>query len=535
MRRRAFLGAGLTVSAASVVGCGTRDRGAGYQSDYVGEHADNVVHILPTASHDRILVKVSLRDVPGRAPTLLVDGVAADATQTDAGGKFYAFDAAGLGPDRAYQLELEADGEHQTEPWALRTLPAPDAEPRSVRILVYTCAGGHDLFVGTQLPTAVRRRLLTRAASFEPDVVIANGDHVYWDLTLGASAAFLGNSPAAIAFAGRFDRSMPVLGTDNEAVLLAAVDNQVAELYGTLFRGTPVFFVRDDHDYFDNDVYEPGAGGEPRMTFPPDDFARQLARATQWLYYPEFLPDPGRPLQLPGAGAGDRPPGINESFGTLRYGRLLESLLYDCKGFMTLDGDDARAVPAIVEQWLLARMAAPEVRHVVNVPSTPPGYTAGKFAEWYPDVLADDQLVVDQNKPGWRPGWLAQHDRLLAAASAMPRVPLFLAGDIHSHAELSILRSGATDLSSNPVQVVVAGTPGATQLSWPSLVRGVRAQAPLGLTVQEGLAPLEENGFNLVDVETDRITIRSFRYDGESEDPAVIDDLEPFRETVLRR
>ena len=32
------------------------------------------------------------------------------------------------------------------------------------------------------LPTAMRNRLLRRALAFEPDAVVANGDHVYWDL-----------------------------------------------------------------------------------------------------------------------------------------------------------------------------------------------------------------------------------------------------------------------------------------------------------------------------------------------------------------
>ena len=28
--------------------------------------------------------------------------------------------------------------------------------------------------------------------------------------------------------------------------------------------------------------------------------------------------------------------------------------------------------------------------HLVHVPSNPPGWSAGKWGEWYPDVLGDD-------------------------------------------------------------------------------------------------------------------------------------------------
>ena len=53
-----------------------------------------------------------------------------------------------------------------------------------------------------------------------------------------------------------------------------------------------------------------------------------LARATQLMYYPEFLPDAARPRGLPWSSAADRPDGVSETFGTIRYGRLAEILLY---------------------------------------------------------------------------------------------------------------------------------------------------------------------------------------------------------------
>jgi len=496
---------------------------------------ENVVHLLPTSSSDRIFLKASFLEPLESAPELRVDGGIVAGIRTDADGYFYAFDATGLAPARSYQLELRAGRSLLAEPWALRTLPAPDASPARLRILAFTCAGGHDV-LGFQLPTSIRRRLLRRALSFSPDIAIANGDHVYWDLVHGIGANFLGGSDTAVEFAGAFDRNVPVLGTDNEEVLRRAVDNQIAELYGTLFRSVPTFFLRDDHDYFENDEFREGEAGEPdRFSFPPDAFSLELARATQWLYYPELLGDVHLPTSLPGTNAADRPPEVSEAFGSLRYGRLFEGLMYDCKGFLRHGGDAATLIPTEVEAWLMSRMRQSDATHVVNLPTNPPAYTAGKYAEWYPDVLEGDQLTTELPKPGWQEGWLAQHDRILAAASAMDRLALFVSGDIHSHAEARILRTGEVDLSENPVISVITGTPGATGAGWPSGFRGTRAMPSGVLEVEEGLEAIEENGFNLIDVEPERITVRTFRWDGETEDPATIDSLEPFRTSVFER
>ena len=72
-------------------------------------------------------------------------------------------------------------------------------------------------------------------------------------------------------------------------------------------------------------------------SFPIPWFQLQLARATQQLYYPEFLPDAQRPSGLPWSSASDRGD-LSESFGTLRYGNLAEVLLYDVRRTMSLGG-----------------------------------------------------------------------------------------------------------------------------------------------------------------------------------------------------
>ena len=119
-----------------------------------------------------------------------------------------------------------------------------------------------------------------------------------------------------------------------------SLQNCQLPVYGTDFRSTPVFFLQDDHDYFDNDE-----ATDEAVTFPPSHFMLQLARATQNIYYPEFLPDPMRPLGLASASAADRPARVSESFGTLRYGRLAEVLMYDCRRHMTMHGPSAVFVP----------------------------------------------------------------------------------------------------------------------------------------------------------------------------------------------
>src|SRR5262249_48784830 len=288
-------------------------------------------------------------------------------------------------------LSLVGDaGRALSEPWPLRTFPSSDTMPERLRVLIYTCAGGHDALTPIKgktrfLPAAVRRHLLMRGLSFNPDALIANGDHVYWDLEAPRASKILGASAEAIAYAGKFDSRLPVLGTGNEQFLKRAAGPQIAPLYGTLCRSTPVFFVQDDHDYFDNDEAD-----DTIITFPPRHWMLNLARATQGQYFPEFLPDPNRPNGLPGASAPDRSNGVSEAFGRLRFGRLAEILLYDVRRSVTLAGPSAVFVDRDVEDWLKRRMAESDATHVVSVPSNPPGWSAGKWGEWYPDVLDAD-------------------------------------------------------------------------------------------------------------------------------------------------
>ncbi|MGH9659539.1 MAG: hypothetical protein ACRD96_13410, partial [Bryobacteraceae bacterium] len=264
-----------------------------------------VRHLLPAVSDERLLLKASFERAPSGAPVLQAGSRRATGVRMDTAGEFYSFDIAGLEPQRTYRLELlDSRGKPLCDPWPIASFPSPAAQPKRFRLLVYTCAGGHP---ATRNPDTggpywvsieARRKMLSTGLAYKPDAAIAIGDHVYWDLRSPVGSINLGDSPVARNLVGAFDRSQPALGTENERKLKLVVTPQVCDLYGTLFRSTPVFFVQDDHDYFENDE-----ATEQMVTFPPDDFMLRLARATQRLYYPEFLPDANRPPGLPSASA----------------------------------------------------------------------------------------------------------------------------------------------------------------------------------------------------------------------------------------
>ena len=217
------------------------------------------------------------------------------------------------------------------------------------------------------------------------------------------------DNPKALELVPAFDPNQAVLGTKNEDILKKAVGPQIIDLYGTACRSTPVFFFNDDHDYFENDE-----ANDALITFPPKPFQLELGRTVQRLYTPEFLPDENRPLDLPGSSAADRVKGASEAFGTLRFGKLAELLMYDCRRFLNLAGEKGQFIPESAEHWLNSRTASQEVKHTFHIPSTPFGWSAGKWGEWYPDLLGKDgQLHDDLNKPYWQKGWKLQHDRLL--------------------------------------------------------------------------------------------------------------------------
>ena len=538
--RRRFLAGGAGALGAAVFGHWPLDR---LQAEAAPPQAADwdmgwVRHLLPSVNDSRILLKASFERRLGAPPVLRVS--AADGTgielrvegrQTDTAGEFWQFQVTDLLPARRYRLALaENRGRALCDPWDITTFPARDASPERFRLLFFTCAGGPS---GTYegigqrsgfLPTAIRSRLLRRALREAPDAAVANGDHIYWDLHtwLGENAGQL--SPAARE--SNFDFSASVFGGSNEAALKAAAGPQIVPLYGADFRSTPIFFLQDDHDHWEND----GAD-----VFPIPWFQLQLARATQQLYYPEFLPDARRPVGLPWSHTPDRGD-LSESYGTLRYGDLTEVLLYDVRRTVTVSGANPVFIDRQVEGWLTDRTRDASVRHLVHAPSNPFGWSAGKWGEWYPDILDREtgELTTAIEKPWWQPGWLEQHDRLISAIAAQrDRVPLVVSGDLHAIGVGRIHRAGTVDLNAHPVTAVLSGPIGTSVRGFPSNVRGVGSTPPAHLDIEESVAPIEDHGFTIADFLRDRIVLRQFRWDVDLQPVEAIDTLEPFFTTEL--
>ena len=321
-----------------------------------------------------------------------------------------------------------------------------------------------------------------------------------------------------------------MFGTDNEQLLKKAAGPQITPVYGTEFRSTPTFFIQDDHDYWDNDD-----AVDEIITFPPDFFMRQMARVTQSMYYPEFLPDTTRPFGLPGAAEMGRASSVAESFGTLRYGRLAEMLLYSVRPTMTLAGPSAVFVEDTVEAWLKQRMAESDAAHVINAPSNPHGWTAGKWGEWYPDMFSSDgKLTIEQPKPYWQTGWVKQHDRLLKAMSSMKnRIPLVVSGDLHASALGKITKTGNVDLSANPVIAVLSGSIGTRDTGWPSGKRKILPQPSKHLEMQEIVKPIELHGFTIIDFTSTKMKLQMFTWDKKNQSVEEIDTLQPYKTLEL--
>jgi hypothetical protein len=212
----------------------------------------------------------------------------------------------------------------------------------------------------------------------------------------------------------------------------------------------------------------------------------------------------------------------------LRYGTLVKAVLYDTKRYVSLDGENARMVPSNAEDWLLEETAREDTTHFIHVPSTPFGWSAGKLGEWYPDMTRKDgTLGTEAPKPYWPSGWWQQHQRLIAALSAQKkRVPLMLSGDLHVVGCGIMRRSGPLDLAANPIHMALTGPLGTGDIGFPSAYRGTKAQASSLLAVDELMAPIEKNGFTIVDIDDTKVTLRFFAWRTPGS-VAAIDLLEP--------
>ncbi len=489
-----------------------------------------VNHILPSANHNEFLIKVSFDRSLEYAPTLLIsDSIIVKGRSSEPSKRYWSFHASELNPDTKYDVHLVDDeGSGLADAWPLATYPHPDSAVSKVTILAYTCAGGvEDKVLGREIfiKTAFRQQLLSRGLSFDPDIVIANGDHIYWDrksldntFTKRLVKLRLDN------IYGHLDLDEPMTSKTNLESFRNIADAQIAELYGCLLRSKPVYFLTDDHDLLENDEAR-----EDLVTFPPQGYMLDGAISTQSMYYPEFLSDRNRPPALTGQGGS-----YNRSYGTIRYGTLLEGLLYDAKRYSTLTNTSAVMIARDAESWIADRTVANDTKHLLHIPSSPIAWTAGKWSEWYSDVLQEDGSIAIEPKKKylWQEGWWMQHQRLLGYMKQSERVPVVLQGDLHNLSYALIEESGEIAFGDDPVHVVGTGPLGSGAFGFPSAFRGTGAVIPESMKIRKLLDQTEKNGFSIIEVTTDKIDISMYAWRPE-DGVEVIADLQPlFQHTI---
>ena len=524
LRRTLLAGGAAALPLLSLIGCGPSSR-------------QTIKHILSTVTDTRISISCSLSQ-PVQSLLLRVANEVYRGDQRDSEGLHWSFTVKDLTANTQYQLQLLEGESPVGDAWPLRTFPAEDAPVDQLKLAAFTCAGGGDAFGFSGLqyfkPHAFRHRLFDELLAQKPDAVIAVGDHIYWDLR-GSDRPPLGRRKSAVirwiigAYLrvkyGIFDRALPLLGSPNEAVLKRIADEQIADLYGTRFKSTPIFFISDDHDYFENDDAE-----KDLVTFPADSFSREAHRAVADLYYP---PLPYAPS-----------PETHRSFGLFKYGNLFEAPLLDCAGQMSLaeneesgegdaqDKNSARLFPEAIEQWVLERIEVSPAKHFALVPSHPMGWTAGKWREWYPDVVAPEgfeglvtnelnfegatkgSLTTKAQKYLWQLGWWTQHQRLLQALSARPGSRFTFSGDIHAQGAIAIEASGEEVLPGGLVKSLLVGPVSTSDATWPSFARGIPANQPGWLQTATLSVTEEVNGFTLFDITSSGVAAQLFNCGG---------------------
>lgn len=479
--------------------------------------------ILPSATHDTLAIKVLLDTPPTTAPELRIDGRAVTAQRMDVDGYAWGFVQTGLPGGTAHRITLTDDaGTPLREPWTLKTLPPLDSQPDHFRVLFFTCAGGDE---GGKpygyLPNSVRQALFDRALSFAPDLAVANGDHVYWDLDTALKyrrdPVTRAETEAQYRRIAWIDQDLAFDSDTNRRSINTIVGRQIASLYEDRFASVPLIFITDDHDYYENDNAGPWG-----YSLPPRPFIFGLQQRTAALAYPFALgrPDLGNPYEA----------GTVE---TVRVGNLLEIALYDCRrGWST--GPGAGVLFPSAETFLIDRLRSSNAKQYIHAPSNPFGWTAGKLGEWYADGPSETSAFAN-DKGYWQKGWFDQHQRLAAALSGQQeRAAISISGDMHASAVSAITRSGDLDLSRNPIHTILPGTIGTGTPGFPSSVRGIFPWHPAALETTDIARIEERNGFSIVDVYPDRVEVQQFRW-RPPEPVAAIASLQPFARHTIRR
>ena len=468
-----------------------------------------VHHILSSVSHEKLAVSLSLSEGTSDLKLILDNKILAKGRCTDREGKHWQFIADSLSPDNSYNLQLITNNEPIFEPWSLKTFPDPRSEVNNLSMMAFTCAGGGDGFKASGKeffkPFNFREKIFDEGLSKKPDFVISIGDHIYFDLR-GENFPPVGRNSKLIKFFvggylkfryGVFNRLENANSEKNESILKKVGNDQIASLYGTKFKSTPIFFIPDDHDYFENDDAE-----EDLVTFPADEFSKGAFQKMADLFYPPLLDTP------------NNKPG--RKIGRIRYGNAFEGLIADCAGNMTLGDKEAVLISNQDEEWLLSKIENSKAKHLAFIPSHPLGYTAGKWREWYPDVVAEEgasgivinellsgrkgNLTIDADKYLWQGGWFLQHQRILQAISERTDSRFIFSGDIHAMGASSIIQSDEINLK-KIVKTFLVGPVSSSTGTWPSFARGITAETPKQLICKSIYATREVNGFTLFSIE----------------------------------
>src|SRR6202051_914029 len=83
----------------------------------------DLAHVLPTSSHDRILIKTSFKKPLDAAPILQVGDQRISGLRSDTRGSFWQFHAGDLKPGTSYELSLRSsDGRSLSQSWKLSTM-----------------------------------------------------------------------------------------------------------------------------------------------------------------------------------------------------------------------------------------------------------------------------------------------------------------------------------------------------------------------------------------------------------------------------
>ena len=133
-RRRLLSGAAAALALAGLRGARALEgpeAAAAANAAGAGPAAGPIAHLLPTASHDRFLIKASFTEPPG-APTLRIGKRSFTGRAADTEGRFFVFDAPDLEAAQSYELRVaDRAGKTVGDAWPLATLPGARERARA--------------------------------------------------------------------------------------------------------------------------------------------------------------------------------------------------------------------------------------------------------------------------------------------------------------------------------------------------------------------------------------------------------------------